>query len=128
MAAWPSWAIFDQCQWLPHQQKLVSPSIRFSMLPARIENFFKFARELAGEQPDAPPGSKNVANWQTQFIFGRNSFPIEPLQRQLSLPTVANSPGKLANSTGRFVEAPPVRRHSRSVWDRYASKTCLVAI
>jgi hypothetical protein len=44
------------------------------------------------------PGSKSVANWQTQFFFGRNRHCRLPLRRQLSLPTVANSVGKLANS------------------------------
>jgi hypothetical protein len=52
-----------------------------------------------------PPGSKSVANWQTQIFFGRNHHGRVPLQRQLSLPTVANSVGKLANSMAALVGA-----------------------
>ncbi|HEV3084855.1 MAG TPA: hypothetical protein VGY66_34155 [Gemmataceae bacterium] len=49
-----------------------------------------------------PPGSKSVANWQTHFFLGRNVFVAGRLWRKLSLPTVANSPGKLANSKAVF--------------------------
>jgi hypothetical protein len=38
-----------------------------------------------------PPGSKNVANWQTQFFFGRN-LPLHSFLRPgMSLPTVATT-------------------------------------
>jgi hypothetical protein len=45
-----------------------------------------------------PPAPKNVANWQTQFFSGHNSTGTSDLRMKVSLPTVANSPGKLANS------------------------------
>src|SRR5438445_13455152 len=45
-----------------------------------------------------PPGSKSVANWQTQFFSRHKQRPNQDLQKKLSLPTVANSVGKLAKS------------------------------
>jgi hypothetical protein len=42
-------------------------------------------------------GGKPLA-WQTQFSFGRKPRCGMPLHTDMSLPTVANSPGKLANS------------------------------
>jgi hypothetical protein len=72
----------------------------------------RFANVLAGgrmrqTRTDGirPPGSKNVANWQTQFFFGRNHHRRVRLRRQLSLPTVANLVGKLANSMAVLVGA-----------------------
>jgi hypothetical protein len=47
--------------------------------------------------PDTP-GSKSVANWQTQFLSSHKSRGKKCLAEKLSLPTVANLPGKLANS------------------------------
>jgi hypothetical protein len=49
-------------------------------------------------QKGRPPTPKNVATWQTQFFFGRSFHRQLLLRRQLSLPTVANSGGKLAKS------------------------------
>src|SRR5438477_12378277 len=45
-----------------------------------------------------PPASKSVANWQTHFFAGHNSTCHSGLRMKLSLPTLANSVGKLANS------------------------------
>src|SRR5260370_40950690 len=44
------------------------------------------------------PGSKSAANWQTQFFSGHNLHGWIVLRRELSLPTLAKSVGKLANS------------------------------
>src|SRR6266481_1124244 len=52
----------------------------------------------------ARPGSKSVANWQTHFFAERKSPCASGLREKLSLPTVANSPGKLANSLAALVE------------------------
>src|SRR5437870_21782 len=48
------------------------------------------ASALAGGRA-LTPTSQNLANWQTQFFFGRNHHRGVRLRRQLSLPTVANS-------------------------------------
>ena len=89
-----------------HKARL--PSRGFRRLRQELGNFFQLRHsppgQLAGElrrtRADGarPPGSKKVANWQTQFFFGRSLHCRMPLRRQLSLPTVANSTGKLANS------------------------------
>src|SRR5438874_5398110 len=65
-----------------------------------------------------PPGSKNVANWQTHF-FSRHNSPCETgLWIKLSLPTVANSPGKLANSMATFAGAHA--SETKDCWTRVA--------
>src|SRR5438876_11880160 len=38
-----------------------------------------------------PPGSRKLANWQTQFFLGCNCFCLWSLWRRMSLPTVATS-------------------------------------
>ena len=48
------------------------------------------APHQCGREPP-PPTSKSVANWQTQFFFGRNQHRRVRLRRQMSLPTLANS-------------------------------------
>jgi hypothetical protein len=93
---WPPLAVL-----MPAMHKARLPSITFRRLQQELGNFFQLRHsppgQLAGERRRAPC-SKNVANWQTQFSFGRSLQCRMPLRRQLSLPTVANSTGKLANS------------------------------
>src|SRR6266404_1375033 len=60
-------------------------------------------RQCAGGRTTLPPGSKNVANWQTQLFFGRSLHCRMPLRQQLSLPTVANS---VANWQTHFGSLP----------------------
>src|SRR5437868_3003648 len=57
------------------------------------------------------PGSKSVANWQTQIFFGHNLHYCMLLRRGMSLPTLANSVGKLANSFSEIHGFSPPIRH-----------------
>ena len=52
------------------------------------------------DQYAGPPGSKNLANWQTHFFSEHNSHCDSALRLKLSLPTVANS---LANWQTHFL-------------------------
>ena len=68
---------------------------------------------LANGGQNAPtPGPKNVANWQTQFFFGRSFHGRLLLRRRQSLPTVANSGGKWQT---RWCEAFHAMRRRR-IW------------
>src|SRR5438128_2807898 len=51
----------------------------------------KHERDKKASLSGGPPGSKNVANWQTHFFSGRNRQCDRGLRMKLSLPTLANS-------------------------------------
>src|SRR5258707_897052 len=66
-----------------------------------------------GGQSAQPPAPKNVANWQTQFFFGRSFHWRLLLWRHLSLPTVANS---VAKWQSHFGSPPQGLRPCGSSW------------
>jgi hypothetical protein len=67
---------------------------------------------LGGRTDERPPGPKSVANWQTQFFSGHNLTCANGLRMKLSLPTVANSPGKLNGRLGAQDFANDIARHA----------------
>jgi hypothetical protein len=70
----------------------------------------KVSELLPTSLPPFPGFPDAMANWQTQFFSDATSLPPSAYggKWQMSLPTLANSLGKLANSTGGDVE--PVKR------------------
>jgi hypothetical protein len=100
----------NHCLIPPHN--IPSRSREFSGTGSLIAKRGRLERRAGGvprtrRSAPAPPGSKNVANWQTHFFPDRKWPWDRGLRTKLSLPTVANSIGKLANSLAAFVGLVP---------------------